>query len=54
MGGDANFLVRDRLIDLAEENGYIVAGPTGYNVTGWYGSPVISRELDSSFYARIM
>jgi predicted peptidase len=44
MGGDANFLVRDRLIDLAEENGYIVAGPMGYNVTGWYGSPVISMN----------
>ena len=41
-GGDANFIVRDRLIDLAEEGGYIVAGPLGYNVTGWYGSPVIS------------
>jgi predicted peptidase len=44
MGGDANFIVRDRLIDLAEENGYIVAGPMGYNVTGWYGSPVISMN----------
>jgi predicted peptidase len=41
MGGDANFLVRERLVDLAEENGYIVAGPLGYNVSGWYGSPVI-------------
>jgi predicted peptidase len=44
MGGDANFIVRDKLIDLAEENGYIVAGPLGYNVTGWYGSPVISMS----------
>lgn len=42
MGGDGNFLVRDRLIDLAEEGGYIVAGPMGYNVAGWYGSPVIT------------
>ncbi|MFC1494864.1 prolyl oligopeptidase family serine peptidase [Thermodesulfobacteriota bacterium] len=42
MGGDANFIVRDRLIDLAEEGGYIVAGPLGYNVSGWYGSPVIA------------
>ncbi len=42
MGGDGNFLVRDRLIDLAEEGGYIVVGPLGYNVTGWYGSPPIS------------
>src|SRR5690606_4016498 len=25
----------------AEENGYVVGGPMGYNVSGWYGSPVI-------------
>jgi predicted peptidase len=42
MGGDGNFLVRDRLVDLAEEGGYIVVGPLGYNVSGWYGSPVIA------------
>ena len=42
MGGDGNFLVRDRLVDLAEDGGYIVVGPLGYNVTGWYGSPVIA------------
>ena len=42
LGGDANFIVRDRLVDLAEEKGYIVAGPLGYNVSGWYGSPVIA------------
>jgi predicted peptidase len=41
MGGDGNFLVRDRLVDLAEEGGYIVVGPMGYNVSGWYGSPII-------------
>ena len=40
-GGDSNFIVRGRLIDLAEEGGYIVIGPMGYNITGWYGSPVI-------------
>lgn len=42
MGGDGHFLVRDRLVDLAEEGGYIVVGPLGYNVSGWYGSPVIA------------
>lgn len=42
LGGDANFIVRDRLVDLAEEGGYIVAGPMGYNVSGWYGSPPIA------------
>jgi predicted esterase len=40
-GGDSNFIVRDRLVDLAEEGGYVVVGPMGYNFTGWYGSPVI-------------
>lgn len=40
-GGDSNFIVRGRLIDLAEEGGYIVVGPMGYNTMGWYGSPVI-------------
>jgi predicted peptidase len=41
MGGDSNFIVRGKLVDLAEEGGYIVVGPMGYNVIGWYGSPVI-------------
>ncbi|HEU4650703.1 MAG TPA: alpha/beta hydrolase [Croceibacterium sp.] len=40
-GGDSNFIVRDRLVDLAERDGYVVVGPMGYNFTGWYGSPVI-------------
>lgn len=40
-GGDSNFIVRDKLLDLAEEGGYVVVGPMGYNATGWYGSPVI-------------
>lgn len=40
-GGDSNFIVRDKLVDLAEEGGYVVVGPMGYNFTGWYGSPVI-------------
>ena len=42
LGGDANFIVRDRLVDLAEEGGYIAVGPLGYNVGGWYGSPVVA------------
>jgi poly(3-hydroxybutyrate) depolymerase len=40
-GGDSNFIVRDKLVDLAEQGGYVVVGPMGYNFTGWYGSPVI-------------
>jgi predicted esterase len=42
LGGDSNFIVRNKLVDLAEEGGYIVVGPMGYNVSGWYGSPVIA------------
>jgi poly(3-hydroxybutyrate) depolymerase len=42
LGGDANFIVRGRLVDLAEEGGYVVAGPMGYNESGWYGSPPIA------------
>src|SRR5574339_250114 len=30
-GGDSNFIVRDRLVDLAEAGGYVVVGPMGYN-----------------------
>jgi predicted peptidase len=41
LNGDSNFIVRARLVDLAEEGGYIVVGPMGYNVGGWYGSPLI-------------
>jgi predicted peptidase len=42
LGGDSNFILRGRLVDLAEEGGYIVVAPMGYNVSGWYGSPVIA------------
>jgi poly(3-hydroxybutyrate) depolymerase len=39
--GDGNSLLRGNALDLAEEGGYIVVGPMGYNPQGWYGSPVI-------------
>jgi len=39
--GDGNSLLRGNALDLAEEGGYIIVGPMGYNVQGWYGSPVI-------------
>lgn len=41
MGGDSKFIAREQLIDLAEEGGYVVVAPMGYNTVGWYGSPVI-------------
>ena len=39
--GDGNALLRGSALDLAEEGGYILVGPMGYNPQGWYGSPVI-------------
>jgi predicted peptidase len=44
MGGDSNFILRGRLVDLAEAGGYIVVAPMGYNTVGWYGSPVIAMD----------
>ncbi len=41
LGGDGNSLLRGNALDLAEEGGYVVVGPMGYNPQGWYGSPVI-------------
>jgi len=41
LGGDGNSLLRGNALDLAEEGGYILVGPMGYNTGGWYGSPVI-------------
>ena len=41
LGGDGNSLLRGNALDLAEEGGYILVGPMGYNVQGWFGSPVI-------------
>jgi predicted esterase len=42
MGGNQNSLLRGNAIDLAEEGGYILVGPMGYNPQGWFGSPVIT------------
>jgi poly(3-hydroxybutyrate) depolymerase len=39
--GDGNSLLRGNALDLAEEDGYILVGPMGYNTQGWFGSPVI-------------
>jgi predicted esterase len=42
LGGTPNSLLRGNALDLAEEGGYILVGPMGYNPGGWYGSPVIA------------
>jgi poly(3-hydroxybutyrate) depolymerase len=44
LGIGPGFMCRGKALDLAEEGGYILAAPMGYNVGGWYGSPVISLD----------
>ena len=41
LGGDQNTMVRESLrsVELAEEGGYILVAPMGYNSRGWYGIP---------------
>jgi predicted esterase len=42
LGGDQNTMVREtyHAVELAEEGGYILVAPMGYNSGGWYGIPV--------------
>ncbi len=44
LGVGAGFMLKGKLLDLAEEGGYVVVGPQGYNVGGWYGTPIITRD----------
>jgi predicted peptidase len=39
MGAPPDIMCNATTIDLAEEGGYILAAPMGYNTTGWYGFP---------------
>ena len=39
MGAPPDIMCNSATIDLAEEGGYILAAPMGYNTTGWYGFP---------------
>jgi predicted peptidase len=41
LGGDQNTMVREALrsVELAEQGGYILVAPMGYNSGGWYGIP---------------
>ena len=41
MGATPDIMCNSTAVDLAEEGGYILASPMGYNTTGWYGSPLI-------------
>jgi poly(3-hydroxybutyrate) depolymerase len=49
LGVGAGFMLRGAALDMAEDGGYILVGPMGYNAAGWYGSPVITfgtQEVD--------
>ena len=39
LGGDQNTMMRGNALQLAEDGGYILVGPMGYNPSGWYGAP---------------
>ncbi len=39
LGGDQNTMMRPNALELAEEGGYIMVSPMGYNSGGWYGTP---------------
>ena len=40
LGAPQTIMMGKTAIDLAEEAGYILVAPMGYNTGGWYGSPV--------------
>jgi poly(3-hydroxybutyrate) depolymerase len=42
--GTHTSLLRGNALDLAEEGGYILVGPMGYNQRGWYGVPQGTRR----------
>jgi len=39
LGAGPSIMLNKQALDLAEEGGYILVGPMGYNVRGWYGIP---------------
>ena len=40
LGAPSSIMLTKEAVDLAEEGGYILVGPMGYNVRGWYGIPM--------------
>ncbi len=42
LGAPQTIMMGAAAIDLAEEGGYILVSPMGYNTAGWYGSPAFS------------
>jgi len=39
LGAGPSIMLSKQAVDLAEEGGYILVGPMGYNERGWYGMP---------------
>jgi len=44
LGATQTIMMTKAAVDLAEEGGYILVAPLGYNTGGWYGSPVINMN----------
>jgi predicted esterase len=44
LGGNPLSLLRGNALDLAEEGGYILVGPMGYNSGGWFGVPQRAQD----------
>jgi predicted peptidase len=42
LGATQTIMMTTAAVDLAEEGGYILVAPLGYNTGGWYGSPLIN------------
>jgi poly(3-hydroxybutyrate) depolymerase len=43
LGSTQTIMMTTAAVDLAEEGGYILVAPLGYNTSGWYGSPLLTR-----------
>ena len=43
LGAPPRIMFMGPVLDLAEEGGYILVGPMGYNVRGWYGIPMSKK-----------
>ena len=41
LGATQTIMMTTAAVDLAEEGGYILVAPLGYNTGGWYGSPLL-------------
>ena len=42
LGAGPQIMCNSTAVDLAEDRGYILAAPMGYNTGGWYGSPLLT------------